>query len=368
MEVVNLHGWAIGRWNIHALITSKFIHYDFYHLFFNMLYLWVFGAALESVVGWPRFLAYYLAGGVFGSLLHSSQVLIFSPELADVPSIGASGAISAIMGVFIVRCYFSKIKVAVSLFVPFIVVPRRFKVGAFYLLAFYFAMDLYHGISTAGEYVGIGYWAHIGGFVFGAVASLASCHIVEARLDQKRQKSGGRIEEGIGLAEARRDLEAIISKSRDDGKALWELARIETRYRLDEHGKALYRRAVMSFWKKRQTIDALLVFDEMLRKHQIVFTGPFQLALCRELIKRGNYDLAARALETLIKNEERVATSCREQLMEQSHMLLGKLLADRLGCRELAVHVFRTFLEKFPRSDGRDMVERKIRLLTEDAI
>src|SRR4030042_3234330 len=96
------------------MITSMFFHADFWHLFGNSIFLWVFGIFVEDKLGWKVYLYLYLLTGAASSLVHGAMVGIFMREGLFIPSLGASGAISGIMGIYLYRCYYSKIKLLIS--------------------------------------------------------------------------------------------------------------------------------------------------------------------------------------------------------------------------------------------------------------
>jgi len=148
-----------GR-RLFTLITSMFLHGSIGHIIGNMLFLWIFADNIEAVIGNTRFLIFYLAGGLMAHAAH-----IFFNAGSTIPTVGASGAIAAVLGAYLIMFPQSRIKVL------FIVFP--FKVPALLFLGFWIFSQFQNGLgslSTAtAETAGIAYWAHIGGFAFGAV-------------------------------------------------------------------------------------------------------------------------------------------------------------------------------------------------------
>ncbi len=150
-----------------TLITSQFLHGGFAHVGFNMLFLWIFGNNIEEELGHIKFLFFYLA---CGSLAALSQ-WFFSP-LSLTPTLGASGAIAGVMGAYILKFPAAKILTLIPLgfFFPTVRVP------AIYFLGFWFVQQAFNGIASLGvradigmESGGVAYWAHAGGFIFGAI-------------------------------------------------------------------------------------------------------------------------------------------------------------------------------------------------------
>lgn len=147
----------------YTLLTSMFMHAGWMHLAGNMLFLWIFGDNLEDMFGHVGFLAFYLICGVAADMAH-----ILPDPSSQVPLVGASGAIAGVMGGYLLL--FPKAKVDVLLI--FIVFFRVFSLAAWIVLAAWFAMQIFSGVSTPTEGGGVAYWAHAGGFVAGILLAL----------------------------------------------------------------------------------------------------------------------------------------------------------------------------------------------------
>ena len=151
-----------------TLVTSLFLHGGFVHLAGNMIYLWVFGGAIEDAVGHTRFFLFYVACGAMGSLTHT----VLFPD-STIPSIGASGSIAGLLGAFLVLRPHARI---VTLF-PLVVYWAMAEIPAVVFLPVWFAMQFFNGFLSleaarrVQEVAGIAWWAHVGGFVFGALAA-----------------------------------------------------------------------------------------------------------------------------------------------------------------------------------------------------
>lgn len=142
-----------------TIITSMFMHGGFAHLGGNMLYLWVFGDNIENRIGHGKYLVFYLLTGVIASLSHVFAT-IFSGQNSLVPSLGASGAISGVLGAYILLFPFKKI----DMFIVFTVI----RVPALIALGFWIFFQVVNGIGMlGGDKDGVAYAAHIGGFLAG---------------------------------------------------------------------------------------------------------------------------------------------------------------------------------------------------------
>mgnify|MGYP001169666398 FL=1 len=145
---------------LYTLITSMFLHGSIGHIVGNMLFLWIFADNIEAVIGSTRFLIFYLAGGLVAHAAH-----IFFNMDSPIPTVGASGAIAGVLGAYMIMFPQSQVKVLLIIF-PFRV-PAIFFLGFWIFSQFQYGLGSLH-VETA-ETDGIAYWAHIGGFVFGAV-------------------------------------------------------------------------------------------------------------------------------------------------------------------------------------------------------
>jgi len=147
-----------------TLLTSQFLHAGWLHLIGNMLYLWIFGNNVEDRLGRAGFLLFYLTGGVLAGL---AQVAI-DPG-SPIPTIGASGAIAATLGAYLV--FYPGAKVTSLVFLGFFY--QLIRIPAAIVLGFWFVLQLLDGIGSLGMTSGggVAFFAHIGGFVFGALVA-----------------------------------------------------------------------------------------------------------------------------------------------------------------------------------------------------
>jgi membrane associated rhomboid family serine protease len=146
--------------DLQNLLISMFMHGGWMHLIGNMLFLWVFADNIEATVGPKKFLVFYFLGGIVAGLVHC----VLSPN-SEVPCVGASGAISAVLGAYILMFPKSQIKVLVIYFMT------TFRVPAMYFLGFWIVQQLFSGVGSLGLKAegGTAYWAHIGGFAAGLI-------------------------------------------------------------------------------------------------------------------------------------------------------------------------------------------------------
>jgi membrane associated rhomboid family serine protease len=155
-DVIGAHHWI-------TIFTAMFLHGGWSHLIGNMVFLWAFGPEIEDAMKPLRYLIFYLAGGLVAMVAQ-----IAASPASTVPELGASGAIAAVMGAFLVTYPRDKIR---SLLVLFIFVTVTL-VPASLLIGFWFLIQLLNaGMVASVQTGGVAYLAHVGGFIFGAVTA-----------------------------------------------------------------------------------------------------------------------------------------------------------------------------------------------------
>jgi membrane associated rhomboid family serine protease len=160
-EVFDMPGLQRTPVNVYlTLITSMFLHGGIAHLFGNMLFLWVFGDNIENAMGHLRYLFFYLLCGVLAGLAHVFSVSFFGQNQL-IPSIGASGAISGVLGAYIILFPTNAVRVWIFLFIV--------RLPAFLVVGLWFVFQVLNGLGALGgeEAGGVAYAAHVGGFIAG---------------------------------------------------------------------------------------------------------------------------------------------------------------------------------------------------------
>lgn len=155
---------GVDAGDILTIFTSMFMHAGLAHIGGNMLYLWIFGDNVEDRLGHFRYLIFYLVGGVAADLTH-----LATNWGSDLPTVGASGAIAAVLGAYLL--YFPASRIAT--FVPLGFFSRLTLVPAAVVLGFWFVLQLFEGVLSFGgvDVGGVAVWAHVGGFVFGVIVA-----------------------------------------------------------------------------------------------------------------------------------------------------------------------------------------------------
>jgi membrane associated rhomboid family serine protease len=159
-----------------SYLTANFLHGGWLHIIGNMWFLWLAGFVLEDVWGrWVYSVFYLIAGAA------ALQFYAWSNPGSITPTLGASGAVAALMGAFLVR--FPKMKIEMAWL--FLFKLYRFKAAAYWLLPMWLLMEVFYG-SLFGSSSGVAHWAHVGGFLFGALAAVAIQH---SGIEQKTNKA-----------------------------------------------------------------------------------------------------------------------------------------------------------------------------------
>jgi membrane associated rhomboid family serine protease len=147
--------WDLIPYNVMTFFTSMFLHGGFLHLGGNMLYLWIFGNNIEDAMGHGRFLVFYLLAGIVAAFAQ-----FFYDPASNIPMIGASGAVSGVLGAYLVLYPYARIKTLlfIVIFIKIVELP------AILLLTIWFFMQVMYS-----QLEGVAWYAHIGGFVFGLI-------------------------------------------------------------------------------------------------------------------------------------------------------------------------------------------------------
>lgn len=171
-------GWRL-QW--YSFITCTFLHGDWMHLIGNGFFLLLYGFGLEKLLGTWRFLVLYVAGAFFSMLVH---VLTLQPYMIDVPAIGASGAIAAVLGGFFVLMPKAKVRCLFFLLMR----PMFLSIPACIVLGLWFLMQLFSAVQPGHAQHAIAFWAHVAGFAAGTGVATLLYHMIQRRSRQSELK------------------------------------------------------------------------------------------------------------------------------------------------------------------------------------
>jgi len=156
------YGVVPARLQLSDLFTSMFLHGGFMHLIGNMWFLWIYGDNVEDVLGRAKYLVFYLACGIAGSVAQ-----IAADPTTTIPNIGASGAIAGVMGAYLLKFPHARVTTLIPLFVFFFTQ----ELPAYIILIYWFVLQFFSGVGSlaqsSSESGGVAFFAHIGGFLMG---------------------------------------------------------------------------------------------------------------------------------------------------------------------------------------------------------
>ena len=315
-------------------LSSMFIHGWFFHLLFNMIFLWLVGCNIEDRWGRPLYLGFYLISGLMASYTH---LLMFSNS--TTPLIGASGAIAGIMGAFMIRMYKTKIRMF-YLFWFITIRSGTFEISTFVALPFWLAQQLYYALSSSSiNGGGVAFWAHIGGFIFGALVATA---IIRAKIEEKFIKpkidqkisftqdpriisSMANFDQGL-YDEAITSLHEVLKTNPHNVDANVLLGRIYLKQGKKDEIAEVYKKLISIYLKDLKDDDlALDTYLEIAKlSPDLVLQPRDQVHIAHLLEKEGNLLGAAKAYDRLI-NKYPSAAETMKAILSYGNLCLNKL-------------------------------------------
>jgi len=345
-------------------ITASFLHGGIFHLLGNMWFLWLAGTVVEDKWGRLIFPAFYALACWASLVAHA----IAHPDSIK-PVIGASGAVAALMGAFLVRFTTTKINFVFLWWFGFRPYWYKFKAPAYAMLPLWAVTQILWG-SLLGENGGVAYWAHVGGFAFGLVAALGMKFSgLESKMDQHIEKQVGwsmdpRVVKAGEIMQkdphgAVNELLAVIGEQRDSldawnllSKAYWQ------QNNLEGHREALGQLARLHI-KKRELDAALENYDDFRHSGGERFPAPEWLALCRHLETFPNWERAAAEYENY------AAAYPQEKMSVYALVAAARINLKNLGNKTEAARLYRAAeATPVPHLDYADAIRRGLREAT----
>jgi membrane associated rhomboid family serine protease len=347
-------GFKPSDFNFFKLFSSMFIHGNFLHLLFNMLFLWLVGCNIEDDWSWKVFLGLYVTAGLVAGIFHA---LAFPKS--TVPLIGASGAIAGIMGAFMIRRYKTKIRFAY--FVWFFLRPYVgvFSVYAGIALPLWFVQQII-GASWSME-AGTAYWAHIGGFVFGAVvgASFRFFGIEQKYIEPMIEDSFEKLKLSNTMKTANRFLDSgetqlamplllqAVREERDNYDAALMLARLYFEQGNHDDSLTMYNKAMEVALRTRNQEIVSSVFEEMKEKNWVKgFSEKNIYGLANFYESIGRYEEAVKIYGIYIRLHPRGAV--RPKAIYRIHLLFKDKLRDEKMAQNALVYLHREYPKWIP--------------------
>ncbi|MBE0665087.1 MAG: rhomboid family intramembrane serine protease [Candidatus Aminicenantes bacterium] len=305
-------------WNILlSPFSSMFLHAGAGHLWGNMIVFWAFGPAVEERVGTGKFLFLYFSTGLLGSLL---SVIIFRVFLSETfHSLGASGAIAGISGVFLVRCYFKKLVIPLPLLG---LVNFKLKVNSLLPLGMFFLLDIRSGIKQlTGKASLVAYWVHVGSMVAGmAIAARLKLH--GAAAEEKYTEVGLQaLENTFSRLDGESALRAALELNPHNEAALLGMARLLAATRKPE-GREFFQKAIR-LKLRSEPRQAAEIYKEYMDTYNRMLEPDLQYRLAGVFYHQDDHEPAARSLEMVI-NEPSTNDDTRQRAFYQLVLLLAE--------------------------------------------
>ncbi len=308
-------------------IASLFLHADPIHLLGNLIFLAVFGPPLEMRIGALRFLVCFVACGWLSNLAQAAAILAQFPDLASTPIVGASGAISGLIGLFLVRLYFARLRFAslTMLLLHGTVRPTRFTLPAIVGIALWFLLTIAQAlVEERPESATV---AHLRGALFGALFGFTMGLAKEGRLEHHLARARRQSERGEWFA-ALGEVEAYLAQVPDDPHVLAQAARIQRVTQQERQAAERFREAIRLWLREGSYREACDGFEEMKR-----LLGPITLP-------PGDLLRVARACEGLGRSADasRAYEAYGRHYPERHAAPLALLKSAELGRRRLNNH------------------------------
>jgi len=320
-----------------SYLTCNFLHVGWLHLIGNMWFLWLAGFILEDNWGRAIYVIFYLLAGAVAAQIHGW----FHPD-SLVPMLGASGAVAALMGAFLVR--FPKLKI--EMFYWIFIVRGRFKAPALWLLPLWGLMELFYG-SMSRQAGGVAHWAHVGGFAFGMIGALILSrsgleHKVSSAIEEKVSWSAdpaivqateaaqqGKPEEAI------KKLEEHVAAKPDSPDALVLLQQLHWRQGNSAGHQGATVKLCQLHLKKQDGEAALRDYEEFQNTGGQHLPAATWLDLCRSLEGQQNFERA-------VAEYDKLATAYpKERQSLLALMAAGRLSLKKLGRPAEALRFYR---------------------------
>ncbi|HLG42288.1 MAG TPA: rhomboid family intramembrane serine protease [Planctomycetota bacterium] len=248
-------------WNA---VSAAFLHAGWLHLLSNMIYLGVFGPPVEVRLGRARFLIAYVGCAGLANLAQAAWVLRMTPDLTSMPILGSSGAIAGLMGLFLVRLYYVRLKFAAItfLFLQGFAKGNRFALPSIVAIGFWFALQATYQLVSPNS--GTAYVSHIAGLLAGVVFALVMGMAAEGALE-RRLILGDRYAARADWFAALGEYDAYLARRPGDPEVLIQAARIHRVTHQEQESLRRFREGIAEYLRRGEVAEACEAFDGMKR-------------------------------------------------------------------------------------------------------
>jgi membrane associated rhomboid family serine protease len=332
-------------------VTYAFLHESAVHLSVNMLFLYVFGSSLEDVFGKARFLGLYIGSAILTGMLQVGMVFVIPGADRGMPILGASGAISSLVGIFAVRFYRSRIRfIGLPFRIPAVALLAMVLIGEMVFLLWELARRVTADGLTDGAQ-STAHWAHIGGFILGMIFAQMTRQVRAGQREYLAADAQKEMEQGSPLSAARR-WQAILRDHPDNMEAEAEIGKAWALAGDKDQSILHYKKAIQGYFQQGNKRDAVIRYREMSELYrEIKLEAPLLFAVASAMEEQGD---AQSALSTF----EKITTSYpQSHEAEMAALRTGVIQLKRLNDPEQAARQFEIFLKRFPESDFRKFAE-----------
>jgi membrane associated rhomboid family serine protease len=381
-----------------GILGSMFLHGSVMHILGNMIYLWVFGRAMEEILGPKIYLGAYLLSGLAAVLMFHITTMQFTPASAGIPYLGASGAIAGVQGFFALRFYRTPVNIfyiqPVSLalmfvlaiiaaaigglllgavgavvaffaaWIAFMVYARKLAFGNFRLAAAWVIgiwLLAFNIVPVIQEYVsgrqgGVAIWAHIGGFLFGILYAA----LIGSKEEGGREymlEDAQKAFENSDVQRAEEYANNLLEREPNNAGAYEVLARAHDQQGNEDAALDNYELAIDHYLRKGERDAAAGAYLTALRKHELFILSPDkQLAVGNQMAKNSDWQNAA---ETLVKIPYTFpdAPECEISLLRCSQIYL-----EHLAQPQMTMQLLEYFMQRYPQSQWIPQAERAYRV------
>jgi membrane associated rhomboid family serine protease len=335
--VARLWGLTPSAPTLLTLVSYMFLHGYWWHLLGNMLAIWLFGAHVEEALGRWEYLLFYLGSGIAAGLFHVGVTATLMPAAAAAPLVGASGALSGILGLFVVRFWRAKIRVLLLFEVPAILA-----VAAFVL---YQLVNGVLAVEDGGRTSNTAFWAHIGGLLFGALIAIPLRMHHDSRHEYNLEDGAKAAAAGDNSAAAAHYRQALTLNP-DDPAAHHSLARAYVNLRQGEAAHRHLMDAMRLYLRGGHSLAVARVYEEALANFETFPLPPNLLQRVASACEESEqYGLAVHALSEICRDHPQAREA------EMSLLRLGKLHLQKMDQPQNAEGIFSEFVRLYPTSD-----------------
>lgn len=348
---------GFSHWSV--AVAAAFLHMGYLHLIGNLVYLLLFGWYLEDRLGAAQYILLYM-GAAFAGNLAQGWYNVNVLHLGSMGIIGASGAVSGILGAFLVRFYVSRVRIAYWVFLPLQAYTRagRAEVPIVFALALWVLLQLTRGlVQLEGASANVAYLNHIVGFFFGVMFTLATGGWREARREAHRIRADRCLRKGEPRG-AQEELSLYLADKPDDGHAHAELARVLVQVGDDTEARAHYRKACELLLEARERGDCEDTFAQAIRGFPTFVLSPDpQLDLAFGLERNLKHDMALKAYQ----NFERNYPDHKEAPF--SLLRTANLFRSAFFDTDRAKLCYQQLIKRYPDDEWVDFAREQVRLL-----